>query len=184
MAHRAIAINEWRGKISPSTSHACPTCTSGATESVIHRFWSCPHALRTWQFTSDILGLLTSNLPEVEWRHALFGETIQSNSQAILRHWVLLCGLTLWNIWLMRNHMVFQRVQWNHGKVTQLIWQGFIDYGRADWAKVLATIAKSPNSTKKVLRRFDSQWGQFPWLCFCVNMQVHWHRHNPLKGIG
>jgi hypothetical protein len=55
------------------------------------------------------------------------------------------------------NQMVFHWVQWNHGKVTHLIWQGFVDYGRVAWAKVLTMIAKSPESTKKLLYKFDSK---------------------------
>ena len=90
IAHKAVVVNEWRGEISPTIPQACPTCASGVAELVIHRFWSCPQALRMWQFTSDILGLFTSNLLEVQWRHAVFGDTIQFNNLAVLRHSTLL----------------------------------------------------------------------------------------------
>jgi hypothetical protein len=65
IAHKVVVVNEWREKISPTIPQACPMCASGVAKLVIHRFWSCPQVLRTWQFTSDILGLFTSNLLEV-----------------------------------------------------------------------------------------------------------------------
>jgi hypothetical protein len=39
--HKALAVNLWRSKISPTIYCQCPLCDSGEDESIPHRFWTC-----------------------------------------------------------------------------------------------------------------------------------------------
>ena len=45
--HKAIAVNEWRHKISHIIDTSCPFCP-GHNESILHRFWGCELARSTW----------------------------------------------------------------------------------------------------------------------------------------
>jgi hypothetical protein len=51
--------------------------------------------------------------------------------------WLLLRGyVTLWTIWIARNHCVFQHEIWSHKLATLLIWKGLgCEYARAAWFK-------------------------------------------------
>jgi hypothetical protein len=53
--HRAIVVNEWRGKVSRNIRQDCPVCMIGDVESVPHRFWECYAAKRAWSWGFYIL---------------------------------------------------------------------------------------------------------------------------------
>jgi hypothetical protein len=53
--HRAVAVNEWRGRINRNIPQDCPVCGSGAIELVLHRFWECEAARRVWSWGLYIL---------------------------------------------------------------------------------------------------------------------------------
>lgn len=40
--NRAVAMNDWRGRLNGTINRNCPVCDTGANESVLHRFWECP----------------------------------------------------------------------------------------------------------------------------------------------
>ena len=53
-----------------------------------------------------------------------------------------------------------------------IIWQGLLDYGRGDWAKIVAIITKDPTASKKALARFDDAWGSYETMCRREGMRV------------
>jgi hypothetical protein len=53
--HRAVAVNEWRGRINIMIPQACRVCDNGTTESVLHRFWECTSAKQAWAWGMHIL---------------------------------------------------------------------------------------------------------------------------------
>jgi hypothetical protein len=53
---------------------------------------------------------------------------------------------------------VFNKCRWPQAKIEQNIWSGFIDYGRGDWVKTVAHIAKHPSAAETALARFDDTW--------------------------
>jgi hypothetical protein len=62
----------------------------------------------------------------------------------------------MWSIWIARyNHFIFNQQRWNHLYVTNLIWQGLMEYARAAWSKAQLVIRKFPERAKKALSRFD-----------------------------
>jgi hypothetical protein len=65
--HKAIAVNVWRGKISRSIDRTCPMCSTGAEESVVHRFWACDHSQQFWLFTTRLLNRLSSPFSSLSW---------------------------------------------------------------------------------------------------------------------
>jgi hypothetical protein len=69
---------------------------------------------------------------------------------------------------------VFNRTRWPRTKVEQVIWQGFLDYGRGDWAQTVALIKKDPDTSEKALARFDAAWGNFETICHREGMSVKW----------
>ena len=84
---------------------------------------------------------------------------------------------------LARNHFVFNHEKGKHWYVTQLIWQGLIDYARAAWTKALAMITKQPERKAKLVKKFDIQWGRFHSICHRSELLVTWVREVPDTGI-
>lgn len=56
--HRAMAVNEWRGRISANVDQRCLVCTLGKKESVLHRFWECHSAQVVWSWSTNLIDLL------------------------------------------------------------------------------------------------------------------------------
>jgi hypothetical protein len=111
IAHRAVAVNLWRGKISPFVVLNCPICDTGEVETVVHCFWSCLFSQRVWQVLLCLLSilLLEDSLLEVDihWHHAILEEQLEGVPQVTQWFWVLIRGATLWQLWNMRNRLVF-----------------------------------------------------------------------------
>jgi hypothetical protein len=53
--HKAMAINEWRGKISVEINQSRPHCGPQSVESVEHKFYSCPFAQHVWRYATNII---------------------------------------------------------------------------------------------------------------------------------
>jgi hypothetical protein len=53
--HRAVAVNEWRGRINVTMPQACKVCNTGTVESILHRFWECNSAKKVWSWDMPIL---------------------------------------------------------------------------------------------------------------------------------
>jgi hypothetical protein len=124
--HRAVAVNEWRGRISIRINHSCPVCNSGVVESVLHRFWDCTHAKDAWTFTFKVLKILSNDqrLPgpfTPDMKQVLFTHRMPQRFRKVSRLWLLLRGVTLWSIWTTRNDLVFNQKQWNSDSVKAAI---------------------------------------------------------------
>ena len=48
--HKVVAVNMWRGVVSPEIDQNCPVCLRGIRETIMHRFWECPAAQRAWKW--------------------------------------------------------------------------------------------------------------------------------------
>lgn len=59
--HRAVAVNEWHGRIYPTIDMSCPVCPQKSHESVLHRFWECVSAQHAWQWGILIMYVLITN---------------------------------------------------------------------------------------------------------------------------
>jgi hypothetical protein len=53
--HRAITVNEWRGRVNRAAPQGCAVYTTEAVESVLHCFWECDSAKRAWAWGMHIL---------------------------------------------------------------------------------------------------------------------------------
>jgi hypothetical protein len=102
----------------------------------------------------------------------------------VARLWLLLHGISLWTIWITRNHFVFQGERWSQELVQSLIWKGIGEYSRAIWSKCVAQITMDPLSKPKLLACFDAQWTKYHLICTKEDMKVTWIRHDPVTGIG
>jgi hypothetical protein len=177
--HQALPVNVWRGKISQAIVKLCPVCDSGQEETNVHCFWTYVHSQEVWCFSNSLFRrCLAQKYPMVSfipnWRIALFGEAPPFKEQAINCLWFLLRGVTLWVIWVFWNQLVFNHQRWPRAHVTQMIWQGLVEYGRIAWLKCRTAIAKKPATKTKLLKHFDAQWDSFKLLCTRVNMHVTW----------
>jgi hypothetical protein len=89
----------------------------------------------------------------------------------------------MWAIWIARNYFIINHQQWNHMYVTNLILQGLMDYALVEWVKTQKVIRKHPERTKKILARFDIEWGNFPTICKHSDLIVSWAPEVPDMGI-
>jgi hypothetical protein len=180
-------MNVWRGKISNTIVRTCPMCDLGADESVLHHFWSCPCSQKTWTYTSALMkcfAVVPGPWEPPDWKQALFAQEPPWKFQKVARLWLLLREVTMWSVWISRNNFVFNQSRWNHQHVTNLIWRGIGEYAHAAWSKSLRKIAKAPESSKKVLARFDAHWGMANLLCSREDQRIAWHWQNPVTRIG
>lgn len=58
--HRAVAVNEWRGRIDNNVDQCCPVCLTGTRKYALHRFWECSSAGKAWKRGVYILQLMES----------------------------------------------------------------------------------------------------------------------------
>lgn len=99
--HKAVAVNERRGKISMKIDKSCPHCGPQSVESIEHMFYNCPLAQQGWQ-------------------HHL--ATPCKILRQFNRIWFFLeKGLPL-IIWRQQNDLVFNNLQWPIEKTWQIIW--------------------------------------------------------------
>jgi hypothetical protein len=91
--HKAVAINEWRARIAPtSISKQCIFCLPNTSELVKHKFWDCIQAQRAWRWATFIMhelcGVRIGNYDNFHWKQALFGERIRKKfcKQIIIWH--------------------------------------------------------------------------------------------------
>jgi hypothetical protein len=59
-----------------------------------------------------------------------------------------------------------------------------MDYARAAWVKTQKVIRKHPDRTKKILARFDTDWGKFPTICKRSHLIVSWAPENQVRFLG
>ena len=60
------------------------------------------------------------------WKKTLFGEKIPQHFVNNNKIWCLLCGITIWTIWIEYNDKVINQEQWHQSKVKHLIWVDLI----------------------------------------------------------
>jgi hypothetical protein len=53
--HKVVAVNAWRGKISPHIDQSCLMCSTRDKETTLHRFWSCDYSQHLWTFRTMLL---------------------------------------------------------------------------------------------------------------------------------
>ena len=60
----------------------CLMCMVGIPETIVHRFWDCKIAQRTWDFSIGIINTIIAKLGEVgpwrplDWQHKIFGKKV------------------------------------------------------------------------------------------------------------
>jgi hypothetical protein len=100
MWHKAVAINMWRGRISPHINQLCPMYEDGEKETVLHRFWSYEASQVLWSHATAILNHLMGprtqqNWSTPDWSQSLFGSSVPCIFASTSRLWSLLKGITL-----------------------------------------------------------------------------------------
>lgn len=63
--HRAVAVNEWRGRIDGNIDQSCVVCGVGKREPVLHRFRECPSAQYVWTWSNKLITTLCPRLATV-----------------------------------------------------------------------------------------------------------------------
>jgi hypothetical protein len=184
-----MAANAWRGRISPQIDQLCPMCEDQEKETVLHCFWSCLASQTLWTHTTDLLNYLappgncqTWSTPA--WSQSLFTSSVPRRFTSISQLWSLLQGITLWCIWIAKNHCVFHQGKWRDVMVFNLIWSGLIEYACTAWLKTLRRITKEPSHIDCALKKFDADWRRFPSLCIRNGLIVSWDHCSQLTGIG
>ncbi|KAG0573608.1 hypothetical protein KC19_VG193200 [Ceratodon purpureus] len=166
--NKALTVNEWRGQFNATIDRNCPTCSSGAVESILHRFSECDNAQKAWHWATHIINLLAPSSPpsqpwrQFNWKQTIFSSRIPQKFKRLDSDWASLPGVGLWTIWLCRTDVVFNGIVWPDQKTYQKIWLGILDYGRVAWQKlqkrILLLIWKDPGKAAKARGEFINQW--------------------------
>lgn len=116
--NKALTVNEWRGQFNATIDRSCPTCSSGAIKSNLHRFWECDIAQKTWHWATHIINLLAASTPpsqpwrQFNWKQTIFSSRIPRKFKRFDSVWAWLRGVVLWTVWLCRNDRVFNGIMW------------------------------------------------------------------------
>lgn len=130
--HKAIAVNDWRGKYALNINNTCVFCL-GVVETILHCFWECPRVQRTWAWCLDIIHALQQKQNRqptrstLTWAHCVFARRLPRHFGTFNVIWTLLRGLTLWEIWLERNDRVFNNNARPIDYLLNRIWQGLLN---------------------------------------------------------
>jgi hypothetical protein len=89
-------------------------------------------------------------------KHALFGQRLLRQFIEAGKLWQLLPGTTLWALWIARNNYIFNQNRWSRAKLESLIWNRFIEYGKAAWVRVCLAKLKSTKAYQKALALFNA----------------------------
>lgn len=92
--------------------------SSGAEESVVHRFWSCEQAQVTWNYVPFLVNSFLIVTDPVKWRlpnwqQCLFAQNRPRRFHGVSRYWLLLKGITLRALWIARNDKLLNQNIWN-----------------------------------------------------------------------
>ena len=95
-----MAVNKWRGKISPHVELECLLYNTKEPESVIHHFWDSPQAQATWKFLVVVLSTLLPEGPLASFdaQYAFFTQKMLQRFQYCGAIWVFLQSTTLWTL--------------------------------------------------------------------------------------
>jgi hypothetical protein len=179
--HKAVAVNEWRGKISVEIDQSCPHCGPQSVESVEHRFYSCPLAQQVWRYAANIVWQLFAKKRHLGPRKSfsmlqcLFDQPLCKTLKRFNRIWFFLRSGLPWIIWRQRNDLIFNKLQWPIEKTRQIIWDALQDYGRIEWKRTLRDLEKAPDvAYHDILNNFDLIWGVKGLIVTRSNLVVTW----------
>jgi hypothetical protein len=121
--------------------------------------------------------------PLLEWSQAFFASSVPHNFQPAAKFWLLLRSVTLWCIWLIKNHLVFTQNHWPYELTAQMIWSGLVEYAKAAWNKLQKMLIRMPIIAPHLFKKFDTEWGRHRLICTRHGHLISWGRHNPTEGI-
>jgi hypothetical protein len=84
-------------------SYVCPLCNMGCEETCFHLFFECPFSLQCWNFLNIHWNL---GIPALD----MLVEARQNFGSIIFRELIITAA---WCIWLLRNRVVFDNIQFN-----------------------------------------------------------------------
>lgn len=175
---KAIAGNVWRSKVCATIDTSCPFC-SRSPESIMHRFWHI--ATEPLAYGPGARHCFTScsgnPLPQ---RHCLFTKNLPKRFGKFKIIWTLLRGVTLWELWLERNAMVFNTDDWSFTQVSTRIWQCLQDHGKIEGNPLKQMLPDDGAAPDFCFEHFDTTWGSNCVLCTRMNNSIRWH-HNSIR---
>jgi hypothetical protein len=150
--HRAVAVNEWRAKISPQVELECLLCNTGEAESVTHCFWNCPQGQAAWKFTVVVLSALSpgGSLTSFEAQHALFAQRMPRRFQHCGAIWIYLRSAT--------------------------VWTSLTDCGRAAWLRLQKRKFKNEAARIEAIGNFMAIWTVNEYLYTRDRDRILWNR--------
>jgi hypothetical protein len=155
--NKAIVVNTWRAEVDNSINQTCPLC-GNEEESILHKFLECCHAQQAWEYTQGIMcDLAYGNKPSrvvapLHWKQCVFVAKSPRQVKCVENIWSLPRGITLWNLWIEWNDLVFNNKRWNVVKIHKVIWDALLVYGRANWNRCMKPIRKTLRAEKKTFQ--------------------------------
>ena len=179
--HKAVAVKEWRGKISIENDKSCPHCGPQSMVSVEHMFYSCPLAQHGWRYIANIIWQLLANKRNLGPRKpfsmipCLFDQPLCKTLKRFSRIWFFLrYGLSS-IIWCQWNDLVFNNLQWHVEKTHQVICDTLHNHGRIKWKWTLKDLEEALDAAyQDVLNMFDTAWGVKNLIVIGSHLVVTW----------
>ena len=170
VVHKAVAVNEWCGKISMEIYESCPHCGPRLVESIAHMFCSCPLAQHGWRYATNIIWQLFANKRNLGPHKSYF------MMQCLFDHPLCKTLKQFNRIWFfLRSGLPWTSLK----KTREVIWDTLQDYGRIEWKRTLNFLEEVPDvAYQDVLNEFNSMWGSktLLWLG-ATHLPLGWIDH-------
>ena len=147
---------------------SCSCCTTGLSETLLHRFHQCNKMIHAWRYAMTLL-----------FSHA----NIQTDRlQVSKRMWSLIQGSVLWITWLDHNVVCFNADSWPMQKLEQVIWKALKDHACAASKHCLSCVHLHLALTGKFMDCFDATWCGRPLICTQSGLHITWRFRRPRLG--
>lgn len=187
--HKGVAINKWRKMINVELDGNCCFCVPLVEESILHRFWECPHSRRVWEWAWSVLHKMRTRRSHpgpweaFHWKQVILEEALPRKVKRFQSIWILLKGACMWTIWIQRNAMVFDQLLWTDRQAEQIAWLAMIEYGEIAWKHTLKMLAKQPELEQQFLNQFDRSWLSRKVFGTRTQLTVAWKKQPPHRSM-
>jgi hypothetical protein len=145
--NRGMADDQEEGEIVPQNDERtwCERCPLKIHEDLLHLLWHCPESERIWNWVKEMM-IATGNLKEsflFNAAQALLGAKIVNAGKTFpYKLWEVIRGHTVWEIWLSRDRLHFDKQEVSFQEVVYNIWSVLRQYVKIDWDVLEGKVAK------------------------------------------
>jgi hypothetical protein len=133
-----MADDQAPGEIVPRTDKRtwCERCMLEYHEDMLHLLWSFPESEKVWTWVKEVLiiiGRLSGNFSFTAAQALLGARIVNAGRSFPYKLWEVLRGHAVWEIWLSRDRLHFEKQLVSFQEVVHNIWSMLRQYVRIYW---------------------------------------------------